>query len=633
MLRNKKSLVKVVLMGLLTSSNVIWGGTLVHAEEPNQAFTLDPMVVTAQREEKRDVDTPASVAVLTQQQLVETGAANLFDALRLQNGITSYSYGAGGQAWGGMNGKILMRGADKGTVVMIDGAPINMNETYFLDTFPVESIERVEIVKGASSVLYGSEASGGVINIITKKSMKNTIALTKGEYGKAKEALTVGAGKLSLAATFEQGDEIKKLANNGRGMNDADKSSVLVRYKFNDNLTLSHQHNVNDYKFNSYVLPDWNKLKEDGHYVYIEDYTRLQYKDDTWTGNLFYNRSNRKNKTITASTGKWNKEEYIIFDTIGLDLQKKIDSKFADFIIGTTISQESYKNDTPWSSGSLKNLHIDVNRKNYALFVQMTKNLGNDFIATIGAREQFVDANKTYDAFTPEFSLLKKLDENSSVYINAAKSFRMPTFMQLYGSGSPNYEANPLLKPEEGWTYEIGYKKASDSSMFKAALYYMDNDSISYESKIDPITGESINKIINAPFENLGFEINYDKKIGSRYSYALGANFCNPKAKDNSGNWNRKFARQQYTGSIKYNNEKVIAALTGSITAARAGDWPNMIPVNFYTSYKFDKNSKVQLDIENIFNRQDIIGNWTSSASTEYYSMPRNVKVTYIYTF
>ena len=40
-----------------------------------------------------------------------------------------------------------MRGADKGTVVMIDGAPINMNETYFLDTFPVESIERVEIVK------------------------------------------------------------------------------------------------------------------------------------------------------------------------------------------------------------------------------------------------------------------------------------------------------------------------------------------------------------------------------------------------------------------------------------------------------------------------------------------------------
>ena len=60
MLRNKKSLVKIVLMGLLTSTNVIWGGTAVYAEEPNQTFTLDPMVVTATRYEKRDVDVPAS---------------------------------------------------------------------------------------------------------------------------------------------------------------------------------------------------------------------------------------------------------------------------------------------------------------------------------------------------------------------------------------------------------------------------------------------------------------------------------------------------------------------------------------------------------------------------------------------
>ena len=52
LLSSKKSLAKVVLIGLLTSTNVIWGGTVVHAEEPKQAFILDPMVVTAQREEK-----------------------------------------------------------------------------------------------------------------------------------------------------------------------------------------------------------------------------------------------------------------------------------------------------------------------------------------------------------------------------------------------------------------------------------------------------------------------------------------------------------------------------------------------------------------------------------------------------
>ena len=101
-----------------------------------QTYNLDTMVVTAQRESKRDVDTPASVTALSQQQLMETGAANLFDALRLQSGMTSYSYGGNGQSLGSQSAKILMRGANKGTVVMIDGVPANINENYYLDAIP-----------------------------------------------------------------------------------------------------------------------------------------------------------------------------------------------------------------------------------------------------------------------------------------------------------------------------------------------------------------------------------------------------------------------------------------------------------------------------------------------------------------
>ena len=108
-------------------------------------------------------------------------------------------------------------------------------------------------------------------------------------------------------------------------------------------------------------------------------------------------------------------------------------------------------------------------QKTYAFFVQATRDLGNDFTATIGAREQFLKANDNYNAFTPEFSLIKKLDQNSSIYLNAAKAFKMPNFTSLYGSGSVEFKPNPELKPEEGWTYELGYKKASNSSMFKTA--------------------------------------------------------------------------------------------------------------------------------------------------------------------
>ena len=90
-----------------------------------------------------------------------------------------------------MNAKILMRGANKGTVVMIDGMPANINESYYLDSIPVESIARVEIVKGAASTLYGSEASTGVINIITKQSQQISASAGYGSRGKRLATLNV----------------------------------------------------------------------------------------------------------------------------------------------------------------------------------------------------------------------------------------------------------------------------------------------------------------------------------------------------------------------------------------------------------------------------------------------------------
>lgn len=598
--------------------------------ESLQTYNLDTMIVTAQREEKRDIDTPASVTTLSQKQLADTGAANLFDALRLQSGITSYSYGGNGQSLGGMNAKILMRGANKGTVVMIDGVPANVNETYYLDAIPVETIERVEILKGAASTLYGSEASSGVINIITKKKMPNTISLTKGEYGKAKESVTLNANKLNLAVALEQSDPMKGYASNYKAINDLNKKSYSLSYRFDDNWRFSHQHNDSKYAYDMYDEKhhDWSKLTEDANYHYIDDFTRLQYKDDTWTGNLFYNRSDRKNQTYSISKKNWNKLEHITFDAIGLDLQKQLATKFADIVVGTTISRESYKNDLAYSKYQKLDAHLNEFRTNYAVFAQVSKDLGAGYTATVGARETIVEANKHYDAFTPQFALMKKLDDNSSLYANAAKSFKMPTFTQLYGGGSSTFTPNPLLKPEEGWTYEFGYKKASNSSMFKSAVYYMDLDSISYEGK--GVVGDDY-RLVNNPFKNLGLEVTYDKEIGSKYSYSLGANFCNPKAKNDNGVWERKFARQQYNASLKYHDDKFNAALTGMFTTERASGWGDLLPVNFVAGYKLDKNSKVEFGVENIFDRDDIVSN--PGSATKYYCLPRNVHVTYTYTF
>lgn len=591
-----------------------------------QTYNLDTMVVTAQRESKRDVDTPASVTTVSQKQLVETGASNLFDALRLQSGVTTYSYG-GSQSLGGMNAKILMCGANKGTVVMIDGVPANINETYYLDSIPVESIARVEIVKGAASTLYGSEASTGVINIITKKKMPNTLSLTKGEYGREKAALTLNANKLNFAVALEQSDPMKGYSSNYKQINDLNKKSFTASYKFDDNWSFSHQHNDSKYSYDQYDKT-WSKLTEDANYHYIDDFSRLQYKDDSVSANLFYNRSNRRNQTYNVTGSKWTKSDHLRFDTIGLDLQKQITGKFGDVIVGTTVSRDSYKNDITVAKNIKPGTKINEFRTNYAVFAQLSKDLGAGYTATVGARETVVEANKRYNAFTPQFALLKKLDNNSSLYANAAKSFKMPTFTQIYGGGGANFAANPLLEPEEGWTYEFGYKKTSNTSMFKAALYYMDLDTIEYEGK-----GTSSNPYVtrNMSFKNKGLEMTYEKDFGSKYSYSLGANFCNPMGKNKKGVWERKFAREQYNAGIKYHDAKFNAALTGMFTTDRASGWGDLLPVNFIAGYKFDKSSSVELGVENIFDRDDIVSN--PGSATKYYCLPRMVHVTYTYTF
>lgn len=591
-----------------------------------QTYNLDTMVVTAQRESKRDVDTPASVTTVSQKQLVETGASNLFDALRLQSGVTTYSYG-GSQSLGGMNAKILMRGANKGTVVMIDSVPANINETYYLDSIPVESIARVEIVKGAASTLYGSEASTGVINIITKKKMPNTLSLTKGEYGREKAALTLNANKLNFAVALEQSDPMKGYSSNYKQINDLNKKSFTASYKFDDNWSFSHQHNDSKYSYDQYDKT-WSKLTEDANYHYIDDFSRLQYKDDSVSANLFYNRSNRRNQTYNVTGSKWTKSDHLRFDTIGLDLQKQITGKFGDVIVGTTVSRDSYKNDITVAKNIKPGTKINEFRTNYAVFAQLSKDLGAGYTATVGARETVVEANKRYNAFTPQFALLKKLDNNSSLYANAAKSFKMPTFTQIYGGGGANFAANPLLEPEEGWTYEFGYKKTSNTSMFKAALYYMDLDTIEYEGK-----GTSSNPYVtrNMSFKNKGLEMTYEKDFGSKYSYSLGANFCNPMGKNKKGVWERKFAREQYNAGIKYHDAKFNAALTGMFTTDRASGWGDLLPVNFIAGYKFDKSSSVELGVENIFDRDDIVSN--PGSATKYYCLPRMVHVTYTYTF
>ena len=163
---------KGLLMTALITGSVMWGGTSVFAEEALQEYTLDQMVVTATRTEKKIIDVPASVEVVTAKDLEKIGSPYVDDALKKLTGVyVSRTYGLGNA-----KPQITMRGVKSAShvLVLIDGQPmvnaysggINWND------IPVESIEKIEVVKGAASSIYGTNAMAGVISITTKESTK-----------------------------------------------------------------------------------------------------------------------------------------------------------------------------------------------------------------------------------------------------------------------------------------------------------------------------------------------------------------------------------------------------------------------------------------------------------------------------
>lgn len=90
-------------------------------------------------------------------------------------------------------------------MVLVDGIPLNVRTGYYdLDRINIADVERIEVVRGGGAVLYGSDATGGVINIITKNKRTNSVSATVGNYGVQKYATSLQAGKLGIGASWNK---------------------------------------------------------------------------------------------------------------------------------------------------------------------------------------------------------------------------------------------------------------------------------------------------------------------------------------------------------------------------------------------------------------------------------------------
>src|SRR5690606_17513780 len=211
------------------------GSLTAHAVETTK---LEKVIVSATRSETVQLPLASTITVIDEEQIRQSGATQVAEVLRIHAGIQLQDFDGSG----GRNVTIGMRGftgnAANNTLVLVDGRRLNNASLAgpALNTVAIKDIERIEIVQGSAGVLYGDQAVGGVINIITKRA-------SSGELNGSVQLLG-GSDKLqSLAANVSQGfasgvsytlSAQKRDVDNYRNNNESDYTNVLgnLRYDF-----------------------------------------------------------------------------------------------------------------------------------------------------------------------------------------------------------------------------------------------------------------------------------------------------------------------------------------------------------------------------------------------------------------
>lgn len=640
-----KSFSKSLLMTALITGTVLWGGNSVLAQENEQEFTLDPMVITATRTEKRDVDVPASTTILSNQDLKNTGAQNLQVALGRVPGLIYKTFSPGGGAMGTMANEIAIRGVSNGTLVMLNGTPMNLRGKYFLDAIPVENVERVEIVKGGAGVLYGSEAMGGVINIITKKEFTNSVSVGYGNYGQQKYSASVGTDKVNVGYNLEKWGNVDTISrSDDKGLKHTDmtgseKRNLYVDYKINDNWNFLYNYFETNVRYDTWFddaykeVPKGGALQQNREYVTKQNLVQLLYQDDTLKANLYYNQNKLMANGFTNynTSGKFQGKIYDTDEknrTYGAAVQKEwqLNSK-GSLVLGGSYQNEFYDD----YSSKVTDRHI------YAVYGQYDHKFDDKNELIVGARETWTTGgyrDQNYDNFSMSGQYVHKLDDDDSLYANVTQSFIMPTFSQMYGA-SDTAIANPDLKPQKGVSYEAGWKRVTDSHSWKAAVYHIDiTDNIS--ATWDTVKTEY--QYTNEDFKNTGIELSCDIEGKNGWSYNWGVNYMDPKVKGTKKPyWDRKYGRVQLNGGITYSKDKWVSSLQGTYLAERVGtpssshsshEKPYFL-TSLTTTYNADKQNSFTLTMDNLLDREDNL----SHSGSEYYSTPFNFMLTYNYKF
>ncbi len=518
------------------------------------SYVLKDIVVSATRTPRKIINIPAAVTSISAKEIEIRPINNADDILRSASNVFV------NRSWGifSKNSTVTMRGLNGSarTLILLDGSPLNKLSGgsinwHMLDP---EKIERIEIIKGPSSALYGRNAMGGVINIIRKKPPKGTTARLKtygGTYGTLGEEGEITGNLIQDNKGLYW--SVSEFYRKGKGyiyvplemIDSTDKelylseinASSLIGYKFGDNHTLEVTYDFYDDKRGrgSQVYEE-----DGGYFKQRTNYTNLNYYNKIGKTDINFNIFHQNELYYTQNEKINNYGEYRLQLT---------DTRKNDLGSGLYISHHFTKNHivtagTDFSYGDVNSLDTyltssDVLEYNgklnyYGFYLQDDITFFRDKLNLIsGLRADFSEfydghlavqdptsrtgfaedteenfGENKWNSINPKLALQYNLDKKMNIYLSYGQGFTPPKLDDLCKSGRINKGfkiANPELGPEKLTNYEMGIKfdKIKNFSMQAAAYYSIGKDIHYFVATGDYIdTGDELRPMLKR--QNIG---------------------------------------------------------------------------------------------------------------------------------
>ncbi len=466
------------------------------AAEELTDYDLGETVVTATKTKLSEKKVPMSTTVITAEEMKQKGAYNVRDAIK---NAVSIDVSRNGTSMVGNNVSIRGMGTTE-TLILVDGRRIAGEDSastmnaYELDRLNVNNIERVEILRGSGSAIWGSDATGGVINIITKKDQPaggyagvRTGSLESSVYGGFS---TGNVGKLNLDVDFNL-TKVRRETNEGSTNQYGPRRNISFHgdYKFNDHSGLDfgasfmkeqltslaasttagsttsyYDNNRSDYHLKYYGFDNKNDWEVQSYYSRLGKVGRTR-SETSWTD---FNHA-RYSTWVNEARNTYRMDKHNTL-TYGMEFknQKAGGTRFANAGGGTRV-EEYLGMESPYGSAS---------QNSYSFYLQDEIELGDRLFFVPSVR--FDHHGSFGSEWSPRVGMTYNLSKASRIKVNYGKAFRAPTIFELYSQmiHSPIarmrviVEGNPDLEPEKSTNFDISLEGEKGKATGKLTYFH-----------------------------------------------------------------------------------------------------------------------------------------------------------------